>query len=140
MDSMLARNRELYCVLEEHPCTITKETTWSDVYERLDSMLRRQYVGRIQNAYHIGQLVGTLRIATTTNPRGGPIEVPILPMLAGDANRIWVGGKTLLPDKADLRKSVRELYSHAERNLCPSEREFESMTRPILSYYQPRAS
>ncbi len=136
MDEMLSANRRLYCVLEEHPCSVTEQTSWSEIFTKLDPMLRRQYVGRVQNAHNLGQLIGTLQIETVTNPLGGPIEVPILPFLARDAERIWVGDDTLLPDNPELREAVRELYAHAARNESPSAEAFAKLAAPILSYYR----
>ena len=136
MDAMLSTNRRLYCVLEEHPCSVTEQTSWSEIFTKLDPMLRRQYVGRVQNAYNLGQLIGTLQIETIANPLGGPIEVPILPMLARDATKIWVGDDTLLPDNPELRKAAREFYEYAARNESPSAESFSKLAAPILSYYR----
>jgi hypothetical protein len=138
MTEMLKSNRQLYCVLEEHPCSVTDNTTWSEIFWKLSTMLRRQYVGRIQNAYHVGQLVGVFRIETTTKPAGGDMDNPVLTAFASDAAGIWVGSEILLPDNAELRRSVRELYGYVERNKSPSRPDFERIAQPILSYYQDK--
>jgi hypothetical protein len=137
MTPLLAHSRQLYCTLDAAPCSITDDTTWPEIYAKLDTMLLRQYVGRIQNAYHIGELVGLFDLETTFTPAEHDIGFAIFSTLARDDSKtIWVEGEILLPDNASLRQSVRALYDYAKRNHSPSAHDFKTVARPILSYYR----
>ena len=135
MGDMLTQNRQWYCLLDDRPCNITDDATWPEIYAKLDNMLRRQYIGRIENAYHVGELVSIFHIETTVNPAEHDLNSPVLHVFLHDTTTIWVGHVILLPDNASLRHSILELYDYAKRNRSPPAHDFERLARPILSYY-----